>query len=601
MTRKTYACDGRQVAGDGAKGDEFHYSFSQEGDLELIAILRKGEVVETKKCDVGIDDSSETPNRKYGEYGELVEEKMLQPDGSAGYVVKYKHDEALKIIETAYFDLEGKSADGPGGWSVHTTQYLRESDGSGSRRVDRYFNRAGNPVEAGAERVAVEVFSFDVNGRCVKVEAYGVQNEKILCASGYHCARFDYDRFGYRSSESYFGTNDEPRVANLASDVSCHALHMVNDEIGNVLEATTCGTNGMPMNIPSRGYARESKKYDAKNRVIEWAFYDKDEKPVAPAKMSGAWCHRTIYHDTEAGGKEALSYQLNGNYMAVSLDKSGKRTKEAYFHADGTPRVDEEGVASIVYLYDDKGREIKREYFGIDDKRALTTELIAGIETIYSENGDEVESRRLGVDGELKLDRNGVAIVEMTYDENGNVLQGVVVDRNADGSIDNKDRYYYYSATAPWLFGLSSRLQYKNWDFGFGLRASLGNYLFNKNKLGYRSVEFIGSGTGYLSNTMPYSSEVNFRTSSKDYDALTDYFVENASFIKCDNITLGYSFENLFKGGNYNGLNGRIFATASNVFTITNYSGLDPEVGGGIDGGIYPRPISFVLGLSLNF
>jgi len=189
---------------------------------------------------------------------------------------------------------------------------------------------------------------------------------------------------------------------------------------------------------------------------------------------------------------------------------------------------------------------------------------------------------------------------QQAYDENGNILQGVVVDRNADGQIDNADRYYYYSATAPWLFGLSSRLQYKNWDFGFGLRASYGNYLFNRNKLGYRSPEFIGSGTGYLTNTMPYSSEVNFRTSSADYD-LTDYFVENASFIKCDNITLGYSFENLFKGGKYNGINGRIFATASNVFTITNYSGLDPEVGGGIDGGIYPRPISFVLGLSLNF
>ena len=192
-------------------------------------------------------------------------------------------------------------------------------------------------------------------------------------------------------------------------------------------------------------------------------------------------------------------------------------------------------------------------------------------------------------------------VYQQAYDENGKILQGVVVDRNADGSIDNKDRYYYKSATAPWLFGLSSRIQFKNWDFGFGLRANLGNYIFNKNKLGYRSTDFIGSGTGYLSNTMPYSSEVNFKTSDKDYDALTDFFVENASFIKCDNITLGYSFDELFKGGRYNGLTGRLYATASNVFTITKYKGLDPEVGGGIDNNIYPRPISFVLGLSLNF
>ena len=75
------------------------------------------------------------------------------------------------------------------------------------------------------------------------------------------------------------------------------------------------------------------------------------------------------------------------------------------------------------------------------------------------------------------------------------------------------------------------------------------------------------------------------------YDkVLSDYFVQNASFLKCDNITLGYSFENLFKGGNYKGINGRIYLAATNVFTITNYDGIDPEVQGGIDNYIYPRP-----------
>ena len=192
-------------------------------------------------------------------------------------------------------------------------------------------------------------------------------------------------------------------------------------------------------------------------------------------------------------------------------------------------------------------------------------------------------------------------VYQQVYDQNGKPLQGVVVDRDANGVIDDADRYYYKSSTAPWLFGLSSRLSFKNWDFGFSLRANVGNYIFNKNKMGYRSKEFIGSGTGYMSNTMPYSSEINFKNTGRDIDALTDFFVENGSFLKCDNITLGYSFTNLFRGGSYAGINGRIYASASNVFTITKYKGMDPEVNGGIDGDIYPRPLTLLLGLSLNF
>ena len=192
-------------------------------------------------------------------------------------------------------------------------------------------------------------------------------------------------------------------------------------------------------------------------------------------------------------------------------------------------------------------------------------------------------------------------VYQQVYDVNGKPLQGVVVDRNADGVIDYNDKYYYKSSVAPWLFGLSSRLQYKNWDLGIGLRASVGNYVFNKMKMGYRSPYYVGTGTGYMSNTMPYSLEVNYLNGSAIYDALTDYFVENASFLKCDNITLGYSFTNLFNGGSYKGLSGRIYASCTNVFTITGYSGLDPEVNGGIDGTVYPRPRTFLIGLNLDF
>ena len=80
-------------------------------------------------------------------------------------------------------------------------------------------------------------------------------------------------------------------------------------------------------------------------------------------------------------------------------------------------------------------------------------------------------------------------------------------------------------------------------------------------------------------------------------DALSDYFIQNASFLKCDNITLGHSFDKLFGQK----ISGRAYLTAQNVFTITKYKGLDPEINGGYDGSIYPRPLVGIFGLSLNF
>ena len=190
-------------------------------------------------------------------------------------------------------------------------------------------------------------------------------------------------------------------------------------------------------------------------------------------------------------------------------------------------------------------------------------------------------------------------VYQQVYDENGLPLEGVYVDRNADGVINDSDRYFYKSPAAPYIAGLSSRLQYKNWDFGFGLRANFDNYVFWDKEAGYSNVsKRYDSSFGYLQNVIPGAVERNWST----YDhALSDYFVHNASFLKCDNITLGYSFDSLFKGGKYNGLSGRVYASATNVFTITKYEGIDPEVESGIDNNMYPRPLTVQVGLNLNF
>jgi len=193
-------------------------------------------------------------------------------------------------------------------------------------------------------------------------------------------------------------------------------------------------------------------------------------------------------------------------------------------------------------------------------------------------------------------------VYQQVYDDNGNALEGVVVDRNGDGVISEDDKYFYKSPMAPVTMGFASRMDYKNWDFGFSLRASIGNYVFNDLLAGASNLSRseIFTSTNYLSNRPIAVLDANWQTYSLT-STLSDRWVQNGSFLKCDNITLGYSFADLFRSGSWGGINGRVYATCSNVFTITKYSGIDPEVFGGIDNSVYPRPISFIFGLSLNF
>lgn len=195
---------------------------------------------------------------------------------------------------------------------------------------------------------------------------------------------------------------------------------------------------------------------------------------------------------------------------------------------------------------------------------------------------------------------NSFYVYEQMYDKNGKPIEGAVVDRNGDGVISNADKYLYKQVAAPVTMGFSTRVEWKNFDLGFSLRANLGNYVFNNFEQGKRlkTTSSVWCQNAYLVNR-----PVN--TLGWDSDALesklSDYFVQNASFLKMDNITLGYSFNRLFKSGSWKGISGRVYASCSNVFTITNYKGIDPEVYNGIDNNIYPRPITFQFGLNLTF
>jgi iron complex outermembrane receptor protein len=192
-------------------------------------------------------------------------------------------------------------------------------------------------------------------------------------------------------------------------------------------------------------------------------------------------------------------------------------------------------------------------------------------------------------------------VYQQVYDADGKPLEGVYVDRNADGQINDKDRYYYKKPAADVIMGLTTKFIYKRWDLSMAFHASLGNYVYYN----YMSDKVSISPSGlYLnsafSNTFPEAVALGFTGEGTEY-YLSDYFVRNASYLKFSNITLGYSFPTWKRNGNTIIEGGRIFFTAQNPFFITKYKGLDPEVSSGVDKNPYPRPMSFQLGVSLTF
>ncbi len=189
--------------------------------------------------------------------------------------------------------------------------------------------------------------------------------------------------------------------------------------------------------------------------------------------------------------------------------------------------------------------------------------------------------------------RNSFFVFEQVYDENGRPLEGVYVDRSGDGSIGEADRYRHKSPSPDYTFGISSRFEHKNWDASFSARASLGNYVYNNVASDNGSFSEMYNTTGFLTNATESLAETGFV--SPRY--ISDHYVENASFFRMDNMSVGYTFTNLFDTATTL----RLSATMQNVFTITEYSGQDPEVVGGIDYNLYPRPRNFVMGINLNF
>ena len=190
--------------------------------------------------------------------------------------------------------------------------------------------------------------------------------------------------------------------------------------------------------------------------------------------------------------------------------------------------------------------------------------------------------------------RNTFYLYKQVYDANGNPVENVFVDVNGDGIINEKDLSKSKSAVPDWLFGFSTNLNYKRWSAGFVLRSSIGNYVYNNV---YSSM---GNLNQILGNAVLYNASTNYLETGftgNSNNLLSDYYIQNASFLRMDNLTVGYDAGKVFS----NSGSLRITMGIQNVFVITQYKGIDPEISTGIDNSFYPRPRTYSLGFSLDF
>ena len=187
---------------------------------------------------------------------------------------------------------------------------------------------------------------------------------------------------------------------------------------------------------------------------------------------------------------------------------------------------------------------------------------------------------------------------QQVYDTAGKPINGVLVDQDNDGKITESDKIMLKgkSAMPDFTFGFNTSFSYKNWNAALSGHASVGNWVYNNAASDNEMLSDLWTNS-FVSNRMASARESMF--SQAQY--LSDYYLQDGSFLKLDNFTVGYTFPKLFTIGHDVNASLNVFGTVQNICTITGYKGIDPEVFGGIDGAVYPRPRTFILGVKFNF
>lgn len=187
---------------------------------------------------------------------------------------------------------------------------------------------------------------------------------------------------------------------------------------------------------------------------------------------------------------------------------------------------------------------------------------------------------------------NSFYVRQQVYGANGRPIEGVYVDRNGDGIINDSDNYRYKQPAPKAVIGFSPTVAYKQLSFNFLLRGNVGNYVYNSIASNLGTFANAQSSTGFLNN-LP--NDIN-NTGFTRQQLFSDYYLQNGSFLRCENITLGYNVGKLFNEK----ANLRLSAAVQNAFLITKYDGLDPEISNGVDNNFYPRARTFTFGVNIG-
>ncbi len=184
-------------------------------------------------------------------------------------------------------------------------------------------------------------------------------------------------------------------------------------------------------------------------------------------------------------------------------------------------------------------------------------------------------------------------VFEQIYNAEGKPIEGAYVDRNKDGVVNDEDRYY--KAMRPnWTFGFGLNVTYKNFDLSTSFRGQKGGLVYNTQELIAGNINHAAPGTVTSLNNV-LNQELLFNNNIGN-TPFSDYFLQDASFVRCENITLGYKINKAIKNATL-----RLYVAGNNLFLFTKYNGQDPENFNGIDTNFYPRPRLYSFGLNLNF
>ena len=303
-----------------------------------------------------------------------------------------------------------------------------------------------------------------------------------------------------------------------------------------------------------------------------------------------------------------VDFGLFNNKLTGSFDLYDKITTDLFALVDegALQNFRTRGAANIGEL-ESKGVELGLNYNVVQNDNSnlsFNFNVAYNKRNITSLDNNEYFTGGIGLDLYSQILKQGLSpnsfwLYQQIYNAEGLPVEGAYVDRNKDGVVDSADKYEFHKPDADYTFGFMTNYNYKKFDFSMAWRASIGNYIYD-NVSGSRA--FLSQGISDNNPNDVNNAPVDFSiTHFSQRKAESDYYVHDGSWLKWDNLTIGYSFDNSFLGSKLKQSSLRLYVGVQNVLIISKYKGMDPEIFGGNDSTIYPRARKAMLGLNYNF